>query len=490
MIKAKISNDSHSTEMTFPCKEKQLAEKLGQIGIGGEQLFPTGTIEHIEPTELSVLENRTVSLDALNFLAKRLDGMDSKEQNQFFAVLNCGELKEDWSLKKAINLTFNLPRYTLINDTENLAHVGLTHMLNIRGGIPASEFENKEWLAEEGRKLLDSGKGIQTEYGLLFVNEEIMFDEVFDGGVFPAYLYNCDTAVTVLVGCGKSTELLELPTEDIAIKKSLARLGADSVKDCTIEFEVFKEVSDDLSDKIHSFESSADIFGLNNFLKSDKLIKELKSEDSRMEKFSSLFNREVSRMLCQNGFTVSESSNGIAVSLSDDIQAKIYPNGMISAPKSDPNEAYYEIKNIARTVSEYCAIYERATMSEMSGLPENYRCLAEFNGTVLAAKYNEKYGFEFVTWSRNFEDNTVYHGKYFDDYISAKEDFAARSGLVDSQKMFSEQELRQLDYCVNFTLENDKNMCFSCQDDIENLKEKIGEMSPELQANTSPDIVM
>ncbi len=163
MIKAKISNDSHSTEMTFPCREKQLAEKLGQIGISGEQLFPTGTIEHIEPAELSVLENQTVSLDALNFLAKRLDGMESKEQNQFFAVLTCKELGEEWDLKKAINLTYNLPRYTLINETENLERVGLTHMLNIRGGIPASELENKEWLAEEGQKLLDSCKGIQTK---------------------------------------------------------------------------------------------------------------------------------------------------------------------------------------------------------------------------------------------------------------------------------------------------------------------------------------
>ncbi len=186
MIKAKISNDSHSTEMTFPCNEKQLTEKLGQIGISGEQLFPTGTIEHIEPTELSVLKNRTVSLDALNFLAKRLDGMDSKEQNQFFAVLTCGELKEDWSLKKAINLTYNLPRYTLINETENLERVGLTHMLNIRGGITASELENKEWLAEEGQKLLDSGKGIQTKYGLLFVNENIEFTRFSKAALFPS----------------------------------------------------------------------------------------------------------------------------------------------------------------------------------------------------------------------------------------------------------------------------------------------------------------
>ncbi len=33
--------------------------------------------------------------------------------------------------------------------------------------------------AEDGKKLQDSGKGIQTEYGLLFVNMEIEFSDIF-----------------------------------------------------------------------------------------------------------------------------------------------------------------------------------------------------------------------------------------------------------------------------------------------------------------------
>ncbi len=275
MIKAKIKNDTYSTEMTFPCKEKQLTEKLGQLGISGERLFPTGTVTHIEPAELSVLENQTVSLDALNYLAKRLDGMYSKKQNQFFAVLTCKELGEEWNLNKVINIMYNFPRYTLINDTENLERVGLTHMFNLREFLSASEFINKKWLADEGRKLLDSGKGIQTEYGLLFVNEEVKFREVFKGGAFPTCLYDFDADVNVFVSFGESKELLGLPAEDITIKKALARLGADSVKDCTIEVVIFKDVSIELSDKIHSFKSSADIFGLNDFLKSDEFLNDL-----------------------------------------------------------------------------------------------------------------------------------------------------------------------------------------------------------------------
>ncbi len=146
-------------------------------------------------------------------------------------------------------------------------------------------------------------------------------------------------------------ELLELPAEDITIKKSLARLGADNFKDCTIEVEVFKEVSDELSDKIHSFESTKNIFELNNFLKSDEFLNDLSNaegaslgiEKNHMEQSSDLFNKEVSRVLFQNGFTVSESSDCVAVSLGDDFQVKIYANGMISTPKIDPNEEIGEI---------------------------------------------------------------------------------------------------------------------------------------------------
>ena len=139
----------------------------------------------IEPTELSVLEDCEVSLDALNYLAKRMDGMDAREVNQFFAVLTCDELEIGWGFKNIINLTFNLNRFTLIEDSSDIEKVGRTHMLNIRGGIACSELENKEWLVEEGRKLLDSGKGIQTEYGLLFVNYEVEFSEIFNGATFP-----------------------------------------------------------------------------------------------------------------------------------------------------------------------------------------------------------------------------------------------------------------------------------------------------------------
>lgn len=83
--------------------------------------------------------------------------------------------------KDVLNLTYNLLHYTLIKDTADLERTGFVHMCNICDALTASEFENKAWLAEKGSKLINLGKGIDTEYGKIFVNEGIEFNEVYNG---------------------------------------------------------------------------------------------------------------------------------------------------------------------------------------------------------------------------------------------------------------------------------------------------------------------
>ena len=200
MIKATIQNSPYCTEINFPCSETELSKKLGELGMNPEHLVPMATVLEIEPVELSVLEDCDVSLDALNYLGKRLDGMSDLEQKRFLAVLSQEEICEGWGLKNIINLTFNLPRYTLIEDTDDLERIGRIHMLNVRGALSESEYTNSEWLAEEGMKLLDSGSGIDTEYGKLFVNEEIPFDEIFNGTTFPAYLCEPNSIAAFEIG--------------------------------------------------------------------------------------------------------------------------------------------------------------------------------------------------------------------------------------------------------------------------------------------------
>ena len=75
MIKALIQHSPYCTEIRFPCSEAELSKKLGELGMNPEHLAPMATVIEIEPSELSVLEDCNVSLDALNYLGKRLDGI-------------------------------------------------------------------------------------------------------------------------------------------------------------------------------------------------------------------------------------------------------------------------------------------------------------------------------------------------------------------------------------------------------------------------------
>lgn len=490
MIKATIQNRSvafsaerimRAQEITFPCTETELSKKLGELGMNPEHLAPIATVIEIEPSELSVLEDCDISLDALNYLGKRLDGLDKLEMKQFLAALSCDDADIGYGLKNIINLTDNLVRFTLIEDTDDLERVGLIHMLNVRGGLSESEYTNSEWLIAEGTKLLESGKGIDTEYGKLYINEDIPFEEIFNGTTLPPYLYN-GSPVTVDIGYVGLTEMVELPCEDISIKKAVCRLGAGSVGDCKIEISTFTDLPDDLRDKVMAIEKNKDIFGLNELLKTVDL-------SVKQEKSVSLFNKEIAKILRENGYTVSESSGYISVFSDGKEAAKIFGNGMISAPDNTSDDAYFEIKKIAGTVSEYCAAYEKAAPLKAEGLSGNYRCLAEFNGTVLAAKYNAEYGFEFVTWDRTFDGKAVCQGKYFEDYAAAKENFATRSGLIDKDKLFTTEELERIGKCVDFTMRHNGDLNFDDCECLKKLNEKISESLPEQQQSGSPDVV-
>ena len=494
MIKAMIQNSSvafsaerimRAQEITFPCSETELSKRLGEIGMNPEHLAPMATVIEIEPTELLVLEDCEVSLDVLNYLGKRLDGMDESEYKQFLAVLSCHEISEGWGLKNIINLTDNLTRFTLIKDTDDLEKVGLIHMLNVRGALSESEYKNSEWLIAEGTKLMESGKGIDTEYGKLFINEDIPFEENFNGTTLPPYLYN-GSPVTVDIGYMGSTEMVELPCEDIAIKKALFRLGADDILDCKVEVDSSRDISDEQWGRICAVEKNKDIFGLNNLLKTVDF-------SAKREQPVSIFKQELSRRLSEEGYNFSFENGEFSVTLDGGDVIKIrendvlYSNGDFSEVGKD---AFYALYHLNREVLDYCTAYEKSSELKADGLSGKYRCLAEFNGKVLAAKYNEEYGFEFVTWDRTYDGNAVCQGNYFENYAAAKENFATRSGLIDKDKLFSTEELEQIGKCVDFMMRHNGDLNFDDCECLKKLNEKISESLPEQQQSGSPEMSM
>ena len=82
-----------------------------------------------------------------------------------------------------------------------------------------------------------------------------------------------------------------------------------------------------------------------------------------------------------------------------------------------------------------------------------------------------------------------YHG---DDYAAAKEDFATRSGLIPSHRLFTNEELAEIKSCVEFTLDNDEALTFESEKKLNELADKINESLPEQTApkQTAPQISM
>ena len=232
-ISAHISYNGKSAEIDFPVSDEMLDNILREAKMPTDttQLFFVEDVHY--PLELSELNARTVNLDELNFLARRLDSFTDDEIEQFYAAV---EQRDAKSLKDLINLTYNLDKFTIIKNVGDMTKVGRDYTLNTEGSVPADNRYDDKY-AEIGRKLLGSGRGIFTEYGLLFV-EDKEIEEYYDGKTFPCFDYQSGI-VNVAITYEGRYEGVFLPESQLAIDKAVRRLGAESVDDCdcTCEYE-------------------------------------------------------------------------------------------------------------------------------------------------------------------------------------------------------------------------------------------------------------
>ena len=116
-----------------------------------------------------------------------------------------------------------------------------------------------------------------------------------------------------------------------------------------------------------------------------------------------------------------------------------------------------------------------------------YKLLAEFNGVVLGGiEHRSNNTFEFTTWS--YGNNALYHGHYFTDYEKAKEDFVVRSGLLQSQKLFTDKEMMQIYRCTEDTLNNGYELSGEQIEVLEQVQEKIKESIPNFDEKLKEEI--
>lgn len=230
-IRVQISTYEGNTTWEFPMKDSVLADKLQSIGCKDQ--IPISSV--IWPEGLHMLNGLKVSADELNFLAKSIDRYVDSEYDQFMAAAS---LEKSPDLERLINISLNTNHYTVVRDVSDLSGIGKYHLINIQGSLTKDELETVDF-AQVGRDLLTSGKGIPTDYGLLFENEEVPFQQVYDGTTFPPYLYKGSEVAIVKMDYQGRTEYLYLPEEDITIEKAMKRLGAPCLDDCFLDMETF-----------------------------------------------------------------------------------------------------------------------------------------------------------------------------------------------------------------------------------------------------------
>lgn len=278
MIQVTVRFYDHYATIHFPCSEVNLLSALMEThaaDITPNELLVTD-VDY--PKELGFIKNRFINLDELNFLAKRMVSFWGLEETQFYEAM---KLEGFTDLKDLINLTFNLNRYTLIQNVGNMTEIGRTYKLNTEGSIPAGDKENPEY-AELGRKLVASGEGVFTENGLLFVNKEKPFEELYDGQVFPPYLYDNNLRLIGILDYGGKKEYVYLPCEALAIHKALKRLGVENAENMEITLEDFNIHNSEWLARIKERCEEEGIYEVN------KLVGALNRADMDLEKLSAI----------------------------------------------------------------------------------------------------------------------------------------------------------------------------------------------------------
>ena len=137
-------------------------------------------------------------------------------------------------------------------------------------------------------------------------------------------------------------------------------------------------------------------------------------------------------------------------------------------------------------VKEYMRIFERAPTLKVVGLDDTYKVLADFGDAVLAGQLGKK-GARFVTWEWDFDRQGIHAGHYFmENYEAAKLDFAARAGLINEQRLFSDEQIAVIKNACEFALEDDATLSYAEEKQLQSVQEQIELLLPQQTQEQRP----
>ena len=246
MMNAVLSNPNHPeygvATIPFPIPHDQYThcmDLLEALEIG-DAVKADCQVQEINSfySVLKRTEMLTVNVEELNYLAKRLDSFDTGEAAQFQAMVHKLELFE---LKDLINLTFCCQQATVITDFSDLAAIGCDHYMNLHGGCANIDVLNALDGEETARRLIESGSGTVTPYGVVYDNG-MRLKQIYDGHIFPCYYYE-PNAITIAVTAKSEPEDTEhitwlyLPMAQEEIDRALQRAGITDPADVRLRLE-------------------------------------------------------------------------------------------------------------------------------------------------------------------------------------------------------------------------------------------------------------
>lgn len=157
-----------------------------------------------------------------------------------------------------------------------------------------------------------------------------------------------------------------------------------------------------------------------------------------------------------------------------------YNSKDISDP--DTREVFLRLVDDAETVREYVRLYERSPQMKPKDV-QNYRKLSEYGDVVFAGMYSQKHGFMFCSWKQSDNGKYLAHGDYSPDYLSSKENYAVRAGLVDNNKLFTKEEAEDLFKCAAFARDNCELLTYEQDRGLMELMEKLQDAYPSLKSD-------
>jgi hypothetical protein len=197
--------------------------------------------------------------------------------------------------------------------------------------------------------------------------------------------------------------------------------------------------------------------------------------------------KELARILAMNDIqTGPPESNTLPILLNGHSVCRVEPSGEmcifpddVRSPEGD--ELYQKVAPFSQMVKEYLTAIERAPLLKATALDEDFRLLAEYNGAVLAV-LDTKYGYKFATWERDYQGTGVVNGDYYlDGYTAAKQDFAIRAGLIEKQRLFSDDQLLEIYRSVNDTFDAGHNLTYSDEKKLYGIQKQIESLLPDIK---------